>query len=570
MSSGPNLVYPQLLDMFPEHRVSNRSDSAAFLIWYLQNYYRLDEQDAVDAVCDQSGDKGVDGVYVSDFDQTVIVFQSRISQTTASTIGDKPLREFAGTLSQFESPDRVRDLIKSAGSADVASLLKRLDVERLVAQYKVRGEYVSNINLDANGKQFADSHGAMLVVGRDRLAASYISDERTIPPRLERTFDFFGFTATEYAPDSDSKAVIAPVRARELVNLDGISDQSLYAYNVRGPLGKTGVNKDIAKSIADKDTHRFFPLFHNGITVIAKTVGVDEAAKKITISDYFVVNGCQSLTALYENRLLITDDLRILTKFIQAEGSSALATQVTDHSNNQNGVKVRDFMANNAIQVRLQNEINKEFGGNFCLEIKRGEALPSGEVLSNEDVGLMLLAFDLKEPWATHRKYEVFESKYAEIFARQEVTAARVVMCATILKAVKTSLGQLQNQGMARYRLMQFFLMFVVRRVLESDEVGQSVLLKPDTFVKADPDRKKFEQCVGDVLSEVVIDVNMESNDWGQNFDYRGKLRDIEFAKDLAKKLVSEFLKQVQRRKTLSFGDAWKGVHGEAADASTP
>jgi hypothetical protein len=96
-----NLDYPTLLDLFREHLNPKRSESASFLIWYLQNYYRLDEVEAVDCVCDQRGDKGVDGVFVNDGDSSITVFQSKINQKSNTTIGDASLREFAGTLTQF-------------------------------------------------------------------------------------------------------------------------------------------------------------------------------------------------------------------------------------------------------------------------------------------------------------------------------------------------------------------------------------------------------------------------------------------------------------------------------------
>ncbi|MFB9979192.1 hypothetical protein ACFSQQ_13315 [Mesorhizobium kowhaii] len=98
--------YPKLLDLFPEHLDPNRSESASFLIWYLQNYYRLDSLEAVDAVCDQSNDKGVDGIYVNDNDQTITIFQSKISQKSNSTVGDAALKTFAGTLGQFDTIEK--------------------------------------------------------------------------------------------------------------------------------------------------------------------------------------------------------------------------------------------------------------------------------------------------------------------------------------------------------------------------------------------------------------------------------------------------------------------------------
>ncbi len=68
-----NLDYPHLLDLFRQYLDPNRSESASFLIWYLENYYRLDSLEATDAVCDQPNDKGVDGIFVNDNDKTTAV-----------------------------------------------------------------------------------------------------------------------------------------------------------------------------------------------------------------------------------------------------------------------------------------------------------------------------------------------------------------------------------------------------------------------------------------------------------------------------------------------------------------
>jgi hypothetical protein len=230
------------------------------------------------------------------------------------------------------------------------------------------------------------------------------------------SFEISGFHVTEYIVDENTKAAIAPIKATELVALEGIADQSVFAFNVRGPLGKTQVNRDIVSSINNPSSHKLFPLFHNGITVIAKQL--DTNSEKISVSDYFVVNGCQSITALFDNRYKITSDLRVLAKFIKMDPASSVAEMITRFSNNQNGVRPRDFKANHPIQIRLQNEFDRDYSGQYAYEIKRGEADRPGVTISNEDAGLFLRAFDLKEPWATHRKYEVFDDKHGDLFAR--------------------------------------------------------------------------------------------------------------------------------------------------------
>lgn len=550
-----NLNYPAILKLFPQYIDPKRSQSASFLIWYLENYYRLDPQDATDSVCDQRGDKGVDGIFVNDSDETITIFQGTISQKSDTTIGDKSLREFAGTLTQFKDSASVKTLVSAAGNNLLSDLIKRLNLETKVGKYKLRGEFLTNIEYDANGKNFLAATPNIEFVGRNRLETTYISDSRDIPVHPKATFDIIGFTPTEYAVDANTKALIAPIKATELVKLSGIADQSLFAYNVRGPLGKTGVNKDIVLSIADARRHRLFPLFHNGITIIAKKL--ENTKDEVAAFDYFVVNGCQSLSAFFNHQAKLTDDLRVLTKFVQVDPTSELAKLITEISNNQNGVKARDFMANNPVQIRLQQEFRQNYDGQYFFEIKRGEALGSGRIISNEDAGLLLMAFDSGEPWATHRKYQVFEDKYNDLFARKEVTADRIVLCQAIADCIKAALPKLTNGLVAKYVLTRYMLLYFVRNILKKDDLWSDINTNPQRFVRKDTSRKLFRKCIDNIVSDLVTDVNAEIEGAGDDFDYRGKLRDSEWVDDLNKSVVGDHLKLVARKKIPSFKDDW-------------
>lgn len=553
-----NVDYPGLLKLFPEYINPKRSESASFLIWYLENYYRLDGLEAVDSVCDKRGDKGIDGIFLNDNDKTVTVFQSRINQSSETTIGDASLRAFAGTLSQFKNAESIQNLISSAGNAQVAALAKRLDLTNKIGTHELRGEFVSNVDLDKNGASFLKTHPTITFVGKSTLESSYISDERDVRIHKPVTFDIGGFRVTEYTVDANTKAIIAPIRATELIALQGIADQSIFAYNVRGPLGRTQVNKDIVASIREKKIHKLFPLFHNGITVITNELDIDKKGETLSASDYFVVNGCQSLTALFDNKDQLTDNLRVLTKFIKMEPASPLAKQVTEFSNNQNGVKPRDFMSNNPMQIRLQNEFKKEYHGVYTFEIKRGEAPNSGTVISNEDAGLFLMAFDLKEPWGTHRKYQVFEDKYADLFGRPEVTADRIVLCEVVVEAIDEALPSVKNQLFARYRLTRYLFLYVVRVILENDPLSREILENPKRFVRTEKARNHFRECIRKIVGDLVVDLNAEVEEYGDDFDYRDKLRDSTWVGELSKKVSADHLKLVKRGRIKSFEDEWK------------
>lgn len=549
-----DLSYPAILTEIAPYKTAGRTESAAFLVWFLVNYYHLDELEAIDAVCDQSGDKGVDGIYVNEGAGTIDILQAKISQKALSSIGDVPLKEFHGTLAQFESDKALATLIETGGDAQVVTLVKRLALAEKLQTYKVRGIFVANLDADHNGSAFLATVPIVLK-GKGELQATYVSDKKDPLQQGKAEFNIFGVSVSDYGVDANIKATIAPVLANELVQLAGIPDQSLFASNVRASLGSTNVNKGIAKSIQNKELHKAFPLFHNGITVLAKAV--DHTDEKIVIEDYYVVNGCQSLNTLWSNRQHISGDLRLLTKFIQVGADTDLARLITTYSNNQNGVKARDFKSNDAIQTRLQNEIKALFGDDFALAVKRGEPIDAKVEISNEEAGLLLIAFDLGEPWTTHRKYQIFDDRYAEVFGRPEVTASRLVMLEIMSRKIAEGLQTLTNQLVGKYVLTRYLAVHALRKILEEDPKGLEVINSPHDFVKDENTRLAFANMLDTIIGSLMIDLDVETKDLDSNFDYRGKLRDKVYVTKLANELVALYRKDVQRRKVDTVSQAW-------------
>lgn len=559
-----NFDFPAILELFPEHSSSKRSQSASFLIWYLENYYRLDTQSAIDSVCDFRGDKGVDGIFVSDNEKSITIFQSTIKESALKTIGDKVLREFDGTINQFRNSEAITSLLDSKPSADLRSLISRLDLINKVSTYSLRGEYLCNVSLDSNGEGVLATSPRIEFIGKDYLVSRYISDERDAPVHKEVFFEV-GDSVTHYTSDADTELIIAAVSARELIAMDGIANQSLYKYNVRGPLSRSPVNGQIRDTIKDQNVHKEFPLFHNGITVVAGKMEYEGST--LRIADYYVVNGCQSLTTLFDNQKFLTDELHVLVKFIRLDPRSALADKVTRYSNNQNAVKDRDFVANDPSLVRLQNEFNKLYENEFYFEIKRGELPPSSTatVISNEIAGLLLRTFDLKEPEAATKPSEMLDPsrKFHEVFNRPEVTADRIVLLYLIWEEVGKAIPFLENELMAKYNLMKYALVFLVRTTIEKDDVFTSLNTNPEMFVRDPVNRKHFRTCVAHLLGDVIIDVNAEiseqtSDGKESDFNYREKLRQKKWLSDLSSSVVAGFQKQVKRGRVKSFGQEWE------------
>jgi len=552
-----NVEYPNLLQLIAYYLVpGQRTESASFLMWYLENYYRLDKQEAIDSVCDQNGDKGIDGIYINEAYGTIDVFQSKISQNPGRTVGDVALKEFFGSLSQLKTKESLENLINTGGEAQVVGLIKRLNLLNKIGAYRLRGIFLSNIDIDNNGEAFLAECSEIEFEGRNLLETTFISSSRQIPQNNVTEFDISGVDISKYYADVDTITYIVPLKSTELVQMPGIPDQSIFDYNVRGPLGNTNVNKGIVSSIRTPALHKKFPLFHNGITIVSNNVTSEN--DKLKIETFFVVNGCQSLTALYNNRQYLSNDLRILTKIIKVPVDSVLSSQITEYSNSQNGVKPRDFKSYNPIQIRLQNEFNQHFLNQYYYEIKRGELTPNqSEVISNEEAGILLMSFDLREPWGTHRKYQVFEDLYNEIFARPEVTADRILILKLIDNSVANKIGNINNQLIARYNLTRYAILYFIRTILENDETGKDVILRPEVYVRNEIDRTDFIDCINRIIDDIIVDLNMEVDGLGADFDYKSKLRDEVWVNSLARNIVGTYLKLVKSQRLSSFTKEW-------------
>ena len=388
------------------------------------------------------------------------------------------------------------------------------------------------------------------------LSEGYVPVGPSEPIDSEAQFDVSGFDVIQYRTGT-ATVLVAPLLASELVSLSGIQSGDLFDWNVRQSLGRTKVNKAIAGSVKNQAEHKNFLLYHNGLTILTTKLEYDE--DRIVLSGYSVVNGCQSITSLFENRDAISRDLRLLGRLIQLPPDSELAARITRHSNNQNSISARDLQSNSSIQRRLQNEISAKYPGVFY-EIKRGEESTAEVVLPNETAARILLAFDVKQPWSCHQSYKLFDELYGAIFGRPEVTAERIVSLHQAHLAVIEVLPKVALEVMAKYRLLQFTLLYLLRMALETDEVGQDFCRDPSQFISEANGAARLSTSFLRVLEDLVIDLNAEVEEpvaAVTSFDYKRELKSPQSIRKLRQSIISSYQKAVTRNRANGFGDEW-------------
>jgi len=535
------------------------TDSGRFMRWYLENIWRLEPQDADDACVDGPQDKGIDALYVSDFDETIYLFQSKIRQKTSSALGDVELKNFFGSVEQFRTTDGVQAILDGDANETLKKTILRSQAsEKIKSGYNVAGCFCTNQTANPDALAYIDIVEGLQLADAIDISSKLVDLERSAGVTGEFLFDAPEFEVIEYST-GEVRSKILLVGALNLLHLDGIEDQSLFEKNVRKSLGNTKVNKSLAGSISTAAEHRNFPLYHNGVTILCEEF-FDGNDGKIGIRHYSVVNGAQSITSLNRNRSKITEDLRILVRIVEVGGSEELADKITTNSNNQNAIKARDMRANSVIQMRLQAEVAAANYRDYAFDIKQGE-VSTGTVVNNELAGLAMLAIDLGEPWSCHQKFKVMDESHGKIFARPEVTGKRVLACWELLHVIGPALDGFDDPTIGSYNLTKFFLADVVAQIFRSDESGQAIF---STFHQ-DLDSEQSHKLV-EVFKSTAITTAHDFNAYVQqrlkdvpDFDHKRDLKSPSWCRNASANLVAEFKKDVARKKVNGISDQLSG-----------
>lgn len=450
-------------------------------------------------------------------------------------------------------------MISTTGNTQLKNVLMEYRDIFISSRYTIHGIFVTNAIKDSNAESFlqATSQIKLEVWDKSLISQMYVPSDKAIPATSEIAFDVFGFDYTQYNVANTAKVVIAPVSAVDLIQMEGIENQQLFDLNLRKGLGKTKVNKDITKSISEPSEHINFLLYHNGITIICDSLDTSEK-DKVKIQGYSVVNGCQTVSSLYENRGKVSKDLRILTRIIQVNSTqSSLISRITHNSNNQNGIQARDFRSNTQTQVRLQQEIDQKYPDYFY-EIKRGDTPGERIAIENTLAGQILLAFDLKRPSDVQRYSKIFDDLHHEIFARPEVTGGRIVVLFDLYKAIEQYLVKIEPPLFGGYQITKFFLLYLLSEVLSEDEVGKAFCKKPENFSKNPSEKANLLKCIHIIMGDIVIDLNAEFKEaGGENFDFKGTFKAPNLLRSLANKVITSHKKLIARDRVDSFSKLW-------------
>lgn len=537
------------------------TESAAFLAWFLTNFFRIDDDAVRYYICDKKNDKGIDGVYVDDVSQEVFVFQSKYSRTARGDQGDVDMRNFVGARTWFESPDNVEALDNSLANQELKALVRRLQVaDRLRQGYELRCVFVTSKVFDTNATDYltvAASEVDAWDIQRLFGAFTYAGKDAPISGRF--SFGVQEKLVISYPVSAEVEVLIFPAKATDLVRLDGIQDRTLFDRNVRYGLGRTRVNKEIEKTLRRPEEHDNFFLYHNGITLTCSDFEVQNDS--VTVCDYCIVNGCQSTMTFYEQRDLLSEDIRVLLRVIKTGLNDQLGQQITYYNNNQNAIAARDLRSNDKVQQDIYQQFSERFPGQILYKYKRGQD-ESGfaTVIGNDLAAQLLVSFLIKEPHVAHQKAKLFEDRYSDVFSRH-VTPHLIALLHDMYCVVEENSQHIEDEGMRTYGSTRFFFVYLFRRVLEDDERGKQLIEDPAAFYQTY--RDAYRPALQKLFGLLALDLNNYVSDrkgGGNYFDYKNALRNAEAVENMSREVITAYRKGLVHHPEDSFTELLSSV----------
>jgi len=539
---------------------SGRQDTAAFLIWFLINYFRIEPQDSIDSVCDHTNDKGIDGIWIDDEEENIYVFQSKYSPVDDNDQGDRDIRNLNGAIAWFADETKVQQLLDSTASHELKSLVKNLGILEK-AHFNVIPIFITNKRFNIHANEYLTANPNIEGYDSDKLFKeyTYFADEEIITPPIDLVLD--NPSHIEYTMQSGLNAKVYAIKARELVRLEGIQDRTLFLKNVRYGVGNTRVNKSIKSTILNDNEHANFFLYHNGITIVCGSLS-EPQDHLLTISNYAVVNGCQSMLTFYEHRDKLSNRLFVLTKIINLNISSPMVRDITYYANNQNAIGLADLRSNDSVQRSLQHQFQDLFGNEIGYLRKRGEDTGTYQYVIEKDYAAQLIeAVYYGNPHNTHLKQKLFGEEYTKIFSRR-IAAEKIFLSHILYDIVASNAARLNNEQIRSYGLARFYFAHALAEVIKNDELGQTIIENPREYVTTH--RRKLLNSITRLWQLLIPDINADISEYTAEhydfFDYKNVFKNSAFIAHMDRRIKVDYERLVMRNPSDSFTNIYQTI----------
>jgi hypothetical protein len=418
--------------------------SRAFIFAVLEKLYPDIEQE--DYITDGAGDLSIDAYYIDDSKKEINIFQFKSTENFENARDREAFKESDITkiIVNIEKVwNKDKNILKETNNKVVDAINAIWEAFNngytktnvwLISNYitTIRDkDKIAKLEKDLKNKFRAD----LIIYSLDDIVKLILTYKfRPVDVKLQiKGRNFFEDTTGKI------RALIGEVNAfnflKSILDENNNLKEDIFNENIRIYLKKTTeINRQIYSSIETLEENFNFFFYNNGITAICDSyehANIDSPI--VSVKNFQIVNGGQTIHTIYEaykNGLEENvKNIYLLLRLYEVKDRSISQT-IARYTNTQNPVRSRDIMANDEIQIKLQQELRRI---GWYYERKRYECreieIESEKKIDAEKLGQIILSFYLEKPGsAKNKKQEVFNDFYNDIFDENKITAEYVLL----------------------------------------------------------------------------------------------------------------------------------------------
>lgn len=261
-------------------------------------------------------------------------------------------------------------------------------------------------------------------MGRDELVAAWVESYSGIEASL-----VMNSSASLPEIAGIDEAYLVVVKAKDyvdklLTNDDGSIRGQLFEENVRHFLGSENpVNAQIAETLKEINNRTRFPVLNNGVTIVSPDVRLQGTT--LHISNFQIVNGCQTSHVLYESRNVLTDDIMVTLKVVETTDEDVFS-ELVRATNSQSKIEDTQFLSLSPIAKRVEAYFNTFDNQDNRLYFERrdkqyvGKGISAIRVVSLHNAAKCVCAMFIRRPDLAYRYPKQMYELYAERIFSEE------------------------------------------------------------------------------------------------------------------------------------------------------
>ncbi len=267
------------------------------------------------------------------------------------------------------------------------------------------------------------------------------------------------------------EAYLAVVRASDFVkNLlmtsDGNLRSQVFEENVRSFLGmENPVNKSISDTLNSGADASRFPVLNNGITIVSPDVRLQ--GNKLHLTNFQIVNGCQTSNVLFEN-LSVLSDVMVNIKVVETKNEDVFS-ELVRATNGQSKVEDNQFLSLRPLIKRVERYFNTyENEGRLYLERRDrqyvGQDIPAIRIFSLHNAAKCVTAMYCNRPELSARYPKAMYTELTDtIFSEDTKEIVFYSSCLTMYRFNLLVSNSTIPQNMKRFK---WHILSIVRGII--------------------------------------------------------------------------------------------------------